>query len=71
MVRVVGLGSRVSGLQPTARHGSQIPGPQKVCKTIAFMAVITGLGLLFYILFGFRYTFIFLVGQNRRPFVGL
>ena len=28
----------------------------KVCKIVAFMAVIMGLGLLFYILLGFRYT---------------
>ena len=27
----------------------------KVCKMMAFMAIIMGLGLLFYILFGFRY----------------
>ena len=27
----------------------------KVCKIMAFMAVILGLGLLFYILLGFRY----------------
>ena len=27
----------------------------KVCKTMAFMAVIMGLGLLFYLLLGFRY----------------
>ena len=31
-----------------------IPLPQKVCKILAFMAVITGLGLLFNILLGFR-----------------
>ena len=30
-----------------------LPGPQ-VCKIMAFMAVILGLGLLFYILLGFR-----------------
>ena len=30
-----------------------LPGPPKVCKIIAFMAVIMGLGLLFYILLGF------------------
>ena len=28
----------------------------KVCKIVAFMAVIMGSGLLFYILLGFRYT---------------
>ena len=27
----------------------------KVCKIMAFMAIIMGLGLLFYILLGFRY----------------
>ena len=27
----------------------------KVCKIMAFMAIILGLGLLFYILLGFRY----------------
>ena len=30
----------------------------KVCKIIAFMAIIMGLGLLFYILLGFRYVFL-------------
>ena len=29
----------------------------KVCKIMAFMIVIMGLGLLFYILLGFRYCF--------------
>ena len=29
--------------------------PPKVCKIIALMAVILGLGLLFYILLGFRH----------------
>ena len=28
----------------------------KVCKVMAFMAIIRGLGLLFYILLGFRYS---------------
>ena len=28
----------------------------KVCKIMAFMAIIMGLGLLFYILLGFRYS---------------
>ena len=28
----------------------------KVCKIMAFMAIIWGLGLLFYILLGFRYA---------------
>ena len=32
-------------------------GP-KVCKIMAFRAVIMGLGLLFYILLGFRYIWI-------------
>ena len=31
-----------------------IPWTPKVCKIVAFMAVIMGLGLLFYILLGFR-----------------
>ena len=31
-----------------------VPGPQKVCKIMAFMAIIMRLGLLFYILLGFR-----------------
>ena len=30
----------------------------RVCKIVAFMAVITGLGPLFYILLGFRYILI-------------
>ena len=29
----------------------------KVCKIMAFMAIIMGLGLVFYILLGFRYMF--------------
>ena len=29
----------------------------KVCKIMAFMAIIMGLGLLFYILLGFRYFY--------------
>ena len=29
----------------------------KVCKIMTFMAIILGLGLLFYILLGFRYKF--------------
>ena len=29
-------------------------GPPKVCKIMAFWAIIMGLGLLFYILLGFR-----------------
>ena len=32
-----------------------LPGPQKyICKIMAFMAIIKGLGLLFYILLGLR-----------------
>ena len=31
-----------------------LPGPPKVCKIMAFMAIVMGLGLLFYILLGFR-----------------
>ena len=31
-----------------------LPGPPKVCKIMAFMAIIGGFGLLFYILLGFR-----------------
>ena len=37
----------------------------KVCKIIALMAVILGLGPLFYILFGFRYC---LVGNKGLGF---
>ena len=32
-----------------------LPGPQKIYKIMTFMAVIMALGLLFYILLGFRY----------------
>ena len=41
----------------TGFHVSSCPyqGTPKVCKIMAFMAVIMGLGLLFYILLGFRY----------------
>ena len=31
-----------------------VPGPLKVCKIVALLAIIMGLGLLFYILLGFR-----------------
>ena len=34
--------------------------PKSVCKIMAFMAIIMGLGLLFYIVLGFRYMFWFL-----------
>ena len=38
------------------RHMEQyLPGPPKVCRIMAFMAIIMGLGLLFYIPLGFRY----------------
>ena len=37
----------------TLRH-FDLPGPPKVCKIMAFMDIIMGLGLLFYILLGFR-----------------
>ena len=38
-------------------QGSKYPNTwaPKVCKIMAFRAVIIGLGLLFYILLGFRY----------------
>ena len=43
----------------------------KVCKIMAFMAIILGLGLLFYILSGFRYgikrTFRQIENQNDPP----
>ena len=51
----------------------------KVCKIMAFMAVIMGLGLLFYILLGFRNTLnmenrmehkmvsIYTVSKDREP----
>ena len=32
----------------------RVPGPQKYVKIMAFMAIICGLGPLFYILLGFR-----------------
>ena len=32
----------------------ELPEPPKVCKIMALMAVIMGLGLLFHILLGFR-----------------
>ena len=35
-----------------ARRSTWTP---KVCKIMAFMAILMGLGLLFYILLGFRY----------------
>ena len=40
---------------PEASHPEALPGPQEVCKIMASMAVITGLGPLFNILLGFRY----------------
>ena len=43
--RVGHIGFRVQGLAYL---------DPKVCKIMAFMAVIVGLGLLFYILLGFR-----------------
>ena len=45
--------SRAPGLPGTPPEKT-IPGPQKYVKIIAFMAIIMGLGLLFYILLGFR-----------------
>ena len=33
---------------------SELPGPQKYVKIMAFMAIICGLGLLCYILLGVR-----------------
>ena len=39
-------------------HPSLLPKPPKVCKIMAFMAIILGLGLLFYILLGFRYSYL-------------
>ena len=38
----------------------------KVCKIMAFMAIIRGLGLLFYILLGFRYVIEGLTELQRK-----
>ena len=40
-----------------AKPGEMTPTwTPKVCRIMAFMAIMRGLGLLFYILLGFRYT---------------
>ena len=45
----------------------RLPGPPKVCKITAFMAIIMGLGLLSYILLAFRYIRgSHLLGKCRR-----
>ena len=52
----LGLEFRVPGMV-WGRLGLKAQGSTwtpKVCKIMAFMAVIMGLGLLFYILLGFR-----------------
>ena len=43
-----------------------LPGPQKYVKKIAFMAVILGLGLLFYILLGLGTGILRIVLQGLR-----
>ena len=48
-----------------------IPGPPKVCKIMAFMAVIIGLGLLFYILSGSRYSLFVNFGGRFFSFQGV
>ena len=42
--------------KPKARESPFPAWTPKVCKIMAFMAVILGLGLLFYILLGSRYS---------------
>ena len=44
----------------------------KVCKIMAFLAIIPGLGLLFYILLGFRLKLCFAIGMDPyvNPFEG-
>ena len=46
--------SRSAGKSLSTRKQS-LPEPPKVCKIMAFLAIIRSLGLLFYILLGFRY----------------
>ena len=47
------MGQRLGrqGLPEPPKH---VPGPPKVCRIMAFIAIIMGLGLLFYILLGSR-----------------
>ena len=47
------LGLQPQGFSKQRALKGALPGPQKVCKTMAFMATIKGLGLVFYILSGF------------------
>ena len=47
--------------------------PPKVCKIMAFMAVIMGLGPLFYILLGFRhllFLLLMMLGGHRYSLLG-
>ena len=41
----------------SAEGGKTCTWTPKVCKIMAFMAIFLGLGLLFYILWGFRWRF--------------
>ena len=50
---LAGLGFRPRGLR-SGEEGLGSTWTPKVCKRMAFMAVIMGLGLLFNLLFGFR-----------------
>ena len=42
------------GRTPLKRHKDDTTWTSKVCKIMAFMAIIMCLGLLFYVLLGFR-----------------
>ena len=50
------FGLRVAVVEPSATTSGfrGLPSPQKYVKIMAFMAIIRGLELLFYILLGFR-----------------
>ena len=56
MAVLMGFGACVPTFDVWTSHVPNIiTWTPKVCKIMAFMAIIMGLGLLFYILLGFRY----------------
>ena len=51
------LHASIADICPRLSAGNLVTWTPKVCRIMAFMAIIRGLGLLFYILLGFRYRY--------------
>ena len=54
ITQFLGTAPGILGSVPRKMIAGVIPEAPEVCKITAFMAIIMGLGLLFYILLGFR-----------------